>query len=82
MARRRYELAEKKFREAAGESILVFGAKDPHVASTKARPWNGGRMGSRSLCFRNTARGATAALLRAPVPCLTACERPLLSRPA
>lgn len=31
----RYELAERKFKEAVEESILGFESKDPHVASAK-----------------------------------------------
>jgi hypothetical protein len=33
----RYDLAERKFKEAVEESILGFNAQDPHVASAKVR---------------------------------------------
>lgn len=31
----RYELAERKFKEAVEESILGFDSSDPHIASAK-----------------------------------------------
>lgn len=33
----RYDLAERKFKEAVEESILGFNAQDPHIASAKVR---------------------------------------------
>lgn len=65
----RYELAEKKFKEAIEEAILGFNPQDPHVASAKVRQpvWCSSGVGLLNdiIWYHNTA----STEVRQPVRC-------------